>query len=183
MKGFYYILKGYDIMRANHVILNQEVTRSDALVIMNWMENQEITRYLNEISNIAHEIRQAIDRVNLTVMTHLFNREGSFFLINDEEQNPIGFLKLVRRMNEAEMVIVIGDQDKWGLGLGRLSILQGLNIAFFQWRISRVIAKIDKKNVRSVKAFEKAGFTCEKELSEHSLLFQITQDDYIRSII
>ncbi len=169
-------------MRAKNVMLNQEVTRNDAIVIMNWMENHEVTKYLNEVSNISSEIKHAVDRVNMSIMTHLFNHDGSFFLIHDEEQNPIGFLKLVRRTHEAEMVIVIGDQDKWGQGLGKLSIRQGLNIAFFQWRIPRVIAKINKKNVRSMKAFEKSGFTYEKELG-NSILFCITQDDYIQSII
>ena len=169
-------------MRAKNVMLNQEVTKNDAIVIMNWMENNEVTKYLNELSNIALEIREAVDRVNMSVMTHLFNRDGSFFLIHDEEQPPIGFLKLVRRTHEAEMVIVIGDQRKWGLGLGKLSIRQGLNIAFFQWRIPRVIAKINKNNVRSMKAFEKSGFTYEKELT-NSILYSITQEDYIKRLL
>ncbi len=169
-------------MRAKYVMLNQEVTKNDAIVIMKWMENNEVTKYLNEVSNISSEIRQTIDRVNMSIMTHLFNRDGSFFLIHDEEQHPIGFLKLVRRAGEAEMVIVIGDQKKWGLGLGQLSIRQGLNIAFFQWRIPRVIAKINKKNIRSMKAFENSGFTYENE-SENSVLLSINQEDYIKSII
>jgi RimJ/RimL family protein N-acetyltransferase len=182
MKGFCYIEKGYDIMRAKSVMLNQEITKSDAIVIMNWMENHEVTKYLNEVTNISSEIKQAVDRINMSIMTHLFNRDGSFFLIHDEDQHPIGFLKLVRRAGEAEMVIVIGDQKKWGLGLGKLSIRQGLNIAFFQWRIPRVIAKINKKNIRSMKAFENSGFTYEKDL-ENSVLLSINQDDYIQSII
>ncbi len=169
-------------MRAEYVMLNQEVTKNDAIVIMNWMENQEVTKYLNEVSNISSEIRHAVERVNMSIMTHLFNRDGSFFLIHDEDQHPVGFLKLVRRANEAEMVIVIGDQNKWGQGLGKLSIRQGLNIAFFQWRIPRVIAKINKKNVRSMKAFERTGFIYEKELT-NSVLLSISQEDYIQSLI
>jgi RimJ/RimL family protein N-acetyltransferase len=182
MKGFYYIAKGYNIMRAKHVILNQEVTKNDAMIIMNWMENHEVTKYLNEVSNISLEIKQAMDRVNMSIMTHLFNRDGSFFLIYDEEQHPIGFLKLIRRINEAEMVIVIGDQRKWGLGLGKLSIIQGLNIAFFEWRVPKVIAKINHKNTRSMQAFEKTGFTYEKELG-NAKLYSFTQDEYIQSLL
>ena len=109
MKGFYYIKKGPDIMRAKQVNLRQEVTRNDALMIMNWMENNEVVKYLNEDAHISSEIKQAIDRVNMYIMTHLFNREGSFFLINLSDDRPIGFLKLIRKINEAEMVIVIGD--------------------------------------------------------------------------
>ncbi len=169
-------------MRANTIMLNQEVTRNDAIVIMNWMENHEVTKYLNEMTNISSEIKHTIERVNMSIMTHLFNRDGSFFLIHDEDQNPIGFLKLLRRTQEAEMVIVIGEERKWGQGLGQQSIRQGLNIAFFEWRIPRVIAKICKQNLRSIKAFEKTGFTYEKELN-NSILFSITQEDYIQSLL
>lgn len=166
-------------MRAVQVNLKQEVTRNDALTIMNWMENHEVTKYLNEAANISHEIRQAIDRVNLFIMTHLFNRDGSFYMIKTEEDHSIGFLKLVRKINETEMVIVIGDQDKWGHGLGKASINQALNIAFFQWRIPRVVAKINPNNIRSIRAFEKSGFVLEKEL-QNTMVYSLTQDDYLK---
>lgn len=182
MEGFYYIEKGPDIMRAAmQVNLTQEVTRDDAITIMNWMDNHEVIRYLNEISNITFEIKDAIDRVNMIIMTHLFNKNGSFYLIHSNENKPIGFLKLVHRVKEAEMVIVIGDQQKWGHGLGKASIKQGLNIAFFQYRLQKVIAKINPNNKRSINAFEHLGFQLEKELS-HSLLYSISLDDYIKNI-
>jgi RimJ/RimL family protein N-acetyltransferase len=169
-------------MRALQVNLKQEVTCNDALTIMGWMENHEITKYLNEVSNIAAEIRNTISRVNMTIMTHLFNRDGSFFLICTEENNPVGFLKLVRLYNEAEMVIVIGETDRWGCGLGTESINQGLNQAFFQWRIPRVIAKIDPNNIRSIKAFEKCGFVFERDLT-NSKQYSLSMDDYIKRIL
>ena len=169
-------------MRALQVSLKQEVTRNDAMIIMDWMENHEVTRYLNESADIVMEIKNAISRVNMMIMTHLFNRNGSFFLIRTEENKPIGFLKLIRKMNEAEMVVVIGDQEKWGQGLGKTSICQGLNIAFFQWRLQRVNAIISHHNLRSIKAFESAGFEPEKELSG-SMLYSITQKDYISRLL
>jgi RimJ/RimL family protein N-acetyltransferase len=168
-------------MRALRVNLKQEVTRNDALTIMNWMENHEITEYLNEVANISTEIRNTISRVNLSIMTHLFNRDGSFYIICADNK-PIGFLKLVYKGKEAEMVIVIGEKDKWGNGLGTESIDQGLSQAFFQWRIPRVIAKIDHNNIRSRRAFEKSGFTYEKDLS-HARLYSITLEDYVKRII
>ncbi len=165
-------------MRALQVNLKQEVTRNDALLIMDWMENHEVTRYLNEAADITSEIKQAINRVNMLILTHLFNRNGSFYLIRTDENHPVGFLKLLRRTNEAEMVVVIGEQKKWGAGLGKASIHQGLGIAFFQWRVQRVVAIISPQNVRSVKAFESSGFTLENKLT-HSMKYGITLQDYI----
>lgn len=168
-------------MRAIQVNLKQEVTRNDAMIIMNWMENNEITKYLNESTNITLEIKQTIDRVNMTIMTHLFNRDGSFYLIHADERNPLGFLKLVKKHNEAEMVIVIGDQKKWGQGLGKASIRKGLDIAFYQWRVPRVIAKINANNIRSIKAFEKLGFLLENEYT-NTKVFSLSMDDYIKRL-
>ncbi len=182
MKGFCYIKKGYDIMRAVQVNLKQEVTRYDALTIMNWMENHEVTRYLNEEANIASEIRQAVERVNMLIMTHLFNTDGSFYIIHDNDHTPLGFLKLVRKQKEAEMVIVIGEQNLWGKGLGKSSIKRGLDIAFFQWRIPRVIAKIKSNNIRSIKAFESLGFTVEYEHS-NMRVYSLSMDDYIKKLV
>ncbi len=165
-------------MEAIQVNLKQEITRYDAMVIMNWMENNEITRYLNETTDIVNEIKQAIDRVNMIIMTHLFNREGSFYLIYADNYNPLGFLKLVKRNKEAEMVIVIGDQKLWGRGIGKASIKRGLDIAFFQWRIPNVIAKINSNNIRSINAFVNSGFILEYEYTDIKV-FSLSMKDYI----
>jgi len=166
-------------MRALQVRLKQEVTRNDAFLIMNWMEDQEVTKYLNETSHISSEIHQTINRVNLYIMTPLFNRNGSFFVVCTGEDQPVGFIKLIRKSNEAEMVIAIGDRAKWGLGIGKRAIRQGLNHAFFDWRISQVIAKISSDNIRSIHAFEKSGFTFERNLN-NLRLYRITLEDYIK---
>ncbi|MDF2543765.1 MAG: N-acetyltransferase [Herbinix sp.] len=169
-------------MRALQVNLDQEVTHNDAIKILSWMENHEVTKYLNESSTITSELQSTINKVNTSIMTHLFNRNGSFYLICTDRNHPIGFLKLVHKSNEAEMVIVIGDNRKWGLGLGTEAIKQGLNQAFFHWRIPRVIAKISSNNIRSIKAFEKAGFLYEKDLT-HSKLYSISLETYIKDIL
>jgi RimJ/RimL family protein N-acetyltransferase len=169
-------------MRAVQVNLRQEVTRNDAMIIMNWMENYEVTKYLNESNNIVCEIKQAIDRVNMIIMTHLFNRDGSFYLIHADDNNPLGFLKIVRKHKEAEIIIVIGNQKLWGRGLGKASIKKGLEIAFFQWRVPRVIAKINSNNIRSIKAFENLGFSLEYE-QKNTKIFSLSLDDYILRLV
>lgn len=182
MKGFCYIMKGPDIMRAVQVNLKQEVTRYDAMTIMNWMENHEVTRHLNEASNIANEIKQAVERVNMYVMTHLFNIDGSFYIIHDDDHTPLGFLKLAKKHKEVEMVIVIGEQKLWGQGLGKSSIKRGLDIVFFQWRIPRVIAKIKANNKRSIKAFENLGFILDHENLD-TKVYSLSMNDYIKRLI
>lgn len=153
-------------MEDNNVELRQEVFKSDASIIANWLEDTEITQYLNEKQNVSKSIKDIMYRINMPILTHLFNQNGSFFMVTTNEKEPVGFLRLVPKNNIAEMVIVIGDKDKWGKGLGTNAILEGLKHAFFQWRADEVVAKINFKNQRSRRVFRKIGFTEDKELAK-----------------
>lgn len=153
-------------MEDNNVELRQEVFKSDAAIIANWLEDTEITQYLNEKQNVSKGIKDIMYRINMPILTHLFNQNGSFFMVTTNEKEPVGFLRLVPKNNVTEMVIVIGDKDKWGKGLGTNAILEGLKHAFFQWRADEVVAKINFKNQRSRRVFRKIGFTEDKELAK-----------------
>lgn len=151
-------------MKAINVQLRQEIYRSDAWKIIDWLEDDEVIRYLNEHQNVIKSIKQVMSRVNMPILTHLFNNNGSFFIVTTKSEEPIGFLKLVPKARGAEMVIVIGDKEKWGRGLGTNAIFEGLKHAFFNWRVDEVIANINLKNERSIKVFNKVGFKKEKLL-------------------
>ncbi len=184
MKGFLLITKGLDTMSASIIDLKQEVTRSDVQTIIKWMKNNEIMKYLNESVDIIHELQRAVERANMAIMTHLFNSSGSFYLIYSQHKDntePVGFLKLVRKPKETEMVIVIGDQNRWGKGLGKASIKKGLEIAFFQWRTSQVIAKINPNNIRSIKMFENLGFSLVNEYNNMKV-YSLSLDNFIRKL-
>lgn len=165
-------------MKACNIQLRQEVFAADAWKIADWMEDYEIKKYLNEDQNISHSIRQVIQRVNMPILTHLFNRNGSFFIIADEEES-IGFLRLALKGKAAEMVIVIGDKEKWGKGYGKHAILQGLKHAFYEWRTDEVIAKINLKNVRSRRIFSKVGFKPAKELPKE-MQYSMSIEEFLK---
>ena len=148
--------RGGNVLDTN-IKLRQEVYRNDALKIIDWLDDSEVTKYLNEKDGISKSVSNVIESVNMPILTHLFNQNGSFFIILDNN-DPIGFLRLVHKGSKAEMVLAIGDREKWGKGLGPTAIKEGLKTAFFNWRVDEVIAKINFKNHRSKKAFTKVGF-------------------------
>ena len=166
-------------MKAGKVQLRQEVFSSDAWELIKWLEDAEITQYLNEKQNVGNSIRQVISRVNLPVLTHLFNQNGSFFILTTEEEEPIGFLRLIPKGSSTEMVIVIGDKERWGMGFGSNAIFQGLKHAFFQWRTEKVVAKIKYINERSIRVFKKVGFKKEKELIKEAQ-YSISMDEFLK---
>lgn len=166
-------------MKAGKVQLRQEVFSSDAWKIIEWLEDAEITQYLNENQNVCNSIRQVMSRVSLPILTHLFNQNGSFFILTTLKEEPIGFLRLIPKGSSTEMVIVIGDKEKWGMGFGTNAIFQGLKHAFFQWRSDKVVAKIKFKNERSMHVFKKIGFKKEKELIKEAQ-YSMSLDEFLR---
>lgn len=165
-------------MKARSVQLRQEVFADDAWKITDWLEDHEVVKYLNERQNVAESIRQVMQRLNMPILTHVFNQNGSFFIITDKEE-AIGFLRLIPKGKLAEMVIVIGDKEKWGMGLGKNAIIQGLKHAFYTWRMDAVIAKINYRNERSIRVFKKVGFKPDKELAKE-IQYSISIEEFLK---
>ena len=140
------------------VSLRTEITRTDALVLMDWLRDERVTRYLSDSSSVSLFIEDAVARTQMPILTHLFNQGGRFFMAYDRNDAPVGFVRLIKTGGDCEIVLVIGDRDSWGRRLGPSTIREGLKIAFLEMRARNVIAKINPDNARSMKAFARCGF-------------------------
>ena len=78
-----------------------EITRADALTLMDWLEDEEVTRFLSDSRHVSRFIEQVIGRVQLPILTHLFNQGGRFFMAYDRHDVPVGFVRLVGRGRSA----------------------------------------------------------------------------------
>lgn len=145
-------------MNKPFISLRPEITRTHAFTLMNWLEDERVTRYLSDSNSVSRFIAQAVDRAQMPIMTHLFNQGGRFFMAYDRNDNPVGFVRLVKTGPDCEIVLVIGDQDNWGQGLGGSTIREGLKLAFLDMHAKSVIAKTHPNNTRSQKGFERCGF-------------------------
>lgn len=101
-------------MNRPFISLCPEITRAHALTLMDWLEDERVTCYLSDSRDVSRSIEQAIDRTQLPILTHLFNRGGRFFMAYDRHDAPVGFVRLVKTGSNCEIVLVIGDSDKWG---------------------------------------------------------------------
>lgn len=140
------------------VSLRPEITRTHALILMDWLEDERVTRYLSDSRSVSRFVGQAVGRTQMPVLTHLFNQGGRFFMAYDRNDIPIGFVRLVKTGADCEIVLVIGDRNNWGRGLGVSTIREGLKLAFLDMRAEGVTAKIQPSNTRSLKGFERCGF-------------------------
>ncbi len=162
------------------VSLCPEVTRSDALALMHWLEDDAVVRYLSDSRDVSRTIERAIDRVHMPILTHLFNQGGRFFMAYDRHDRPVGFVRLVPSGPDCEMVLVIGDRENWGRRLGGSAIAEGMKRAFFDLRAERLIAKIHTENTRSLNAFLRCGFEPESETPTTLHSFSVTAERYLK---
>lgn len=162
------------------VSLRQEVYRRDAYKIIEWLNDNKVTQYLNEDKDAGESIEKAINTVNMPILTHLFNNNSSFYIITNKDES-IGFIRLIQGKEDAEMVIAIGERALWGLGLGKAAILEGLKEAFFKWRVEKVIANIKCENTRSRRVFKRVGFK-EVKLMEREVKYMLTMDEFLKLV-
>lgn len=163
-------------MEISTVKLDQEVYRSDAEKIAEWLSDEEIVSHLNEEESVCDNIIKTVNRVNMPILTHLFNNNGRFFTIKNL-YGTIGFLRLVPKRKETEIVIAVGEKELWGKGIGYRAVFEALKKAFFDMRSEKVVAKIKKDNERSRKLFKKIGFKEVREL-EKEVEYHISKEDF-----
>jgi regulator of nucleoside diphosphate kinase len=166
-------------MNTPFISLCPEITRTNALTLMDWLEDEDITRYLSDSRHVSRLIEQVVGRVQLPILTHLFNQGGRFFMACDQHDMPVGFVRLVKAGPDCEMVLVIGERDNWGRKLGASAIREGMKLAFFEMRAERLIAKIHPDNLRSLNAFLRSGFLLESETPAMKSLV-ISSSRYLR---
>jgi regulator of nucleoside diphosphate kinase len=150
-------------MNKPFVSLRPEITRTHALILMDWLKDERVTRYLSDSSSESRFIEQAVERSQMPILTHLFNQGGRFFMAYDRNDIPVGFVRLVKNGHDCEIVLAIGNYDTWGRRLGASTIREGLKLAFLDMRAESVIAKIHPNNTRSLKAFQRCGFLIKHE--------------------
>lgn len=163
MTGFHPLQVSVMKMNKPFISLCPEITRAHALTLMDWLEDERVTCYLSDSRHVSRSIEQAIDRTQSPILTHLFNQGGRFFMAYDRHDSPVGFVRLIKTGSDCEIVLVIGDSDKWGQNLGARTIREGMKLAFLDMRAKKLIAKIHPDNARSLNAFLRSGFLLEGE--------------------
>ena len=65
--------------------LSREVYKSDAEKMADWLSDKEISSNLNEGVNAKENLINIINRIDMPILTHLFNNNCSFFKVNTKE--------------------------------------------------------------------------------------------------
>ncbi len=151
------------------VTLDDEIFLEDAYKIADWLENDVVTRYISEGKGVGREIKRTIQYTTCPIVTHLFCNGGNFYMIKHNGRS-VGYLKLVAKGDDCEIVLVIGDDGMWNRGIGTKALNLAAEEAFFRLRYEKIIAKIMEGNDSSRHIFEKAGYLYKKTSNEHHIL-------------
>ena len=157
-------------MMYKDINLQQEIYRQDVYKLMDWLRDDEVSRYLNEEKGIVNSLDYLLRASTVPVLTPYFSQGGPFYII-EYKNDSVG--KIV------EIVIAIGNKEKWGQGIGTLALKKGISEAFLSYRANEIVAKIHHNNIRSKKIFKKVGFTMEDTLKVENV-YSLTFDDYIK---
>ncbi len=169
-------------MEPKEISLRLEIKYKDANRIISWLNNKEVSKYLNEDKDQIYSLEYLINNNETELLQYRLNQDGRFFLI-DKNHDSIGFLNLftVKLNKEYEVIIVVGDPINWGHKYGRAALEECMREVFFKWRIEKLNVKVDKNNLRSVSLFEHLNYEKVRE-NEKYFIYQMSFDKYLSTL-
>ena len=146
--------------KAASAFLRMEICHADITRMIRWMRNPNVTKYLNEAPDVAQSLEQLVRSVPEPMYQYHLCRTGHFFMVCHQENESVGFVKLLPTAMEGayEIVYVIGEDALWGHGLSQQAVRSALSKAFLHLRADRVVAKVMPQNLRSIRCVRACGF-------------------------
>lgn len=122
--------------------------------MIRWMRNPNVTKYLNEAPDVAQSLEQLVRSVPEPMYQYHLCRTGHFFMVCHQENESVGFVKLLPTATEG---------------------------AYLHLRADRVVAKVMPQNLRSIRCVRACGF---QQMAEMPRLvrFEITFDAYCQAL-
>ena len=82
------------------ISLRLDVNVFDAKNIIKWLDNEDVTKYLNEDINSTTSLIDIINSSRADLLTYYLNKDGRFFLIDDRKNHSIGFFDVIYNKNK-----------------------------------------------------------------------------------
>ena len=144
------------ILIAGKRVLLRSLTTKDATPrYVNWLNDPTVNKYLETRKASLSQIRNYIKEKNSRPNTILL---GIFYKIN---QLHIGNVKLEPidfENTTAQLGLLIGDKDYWGMGLGTEVTQMVVSWAFGELKLKKLELGVIGDNIAAIKAYQKAGF-------------------------
>lgn len=140
--------------KAASAFLRMEICHADITRMIRWMRNPNVTKYLNEAPDVAQSLEQLVRSVPEPMYQYHLCRTGHFFMVCHQENESVGFVKLLPTATEG---------------------------AYLHLRADRVVAKVMPQNLRSIRCVRACGFQQMAEMPR-LIRFEITFDAYCQAL-
>jgi RimJ/RimL family protein N-acetyltransferase len=146
-------------LNGNHINL-RAVTRDDLPAYARWLDNAEVTHYL-EMG--ARPTRDS----DLETFWHIANEQNDavVFIIEagdtKEAVGICGFYLIEAIPRRAQFNILIGEPSVWDRGYGSEATRLLLEYGFLKLNLNSIQLGVNADNLRAIKSYEKCGFVHE----------------------
>ena len=141
------------------------LARADLPLLQRWLSESHVARWWNESTDPVSLLAKYGPRIDGADPTHVF--------VIEYLRRPVGWIQWYRWADYPEHAsqlgadpqsvgidLAIGEKETTGMGLGPIVIYQFLDqMIFVDPAVTAVITDPPEENVRSLRAFGKAGFT------------------------
>lgn len=149
-------------------LIIRELTIKDIQTMYAIYQEPEVRKFIDDIDDY---MQVEIEKHKAYIKNvYSFYGYGYWGVFSRESDKLIGRCGIQNNEINRKMEIELGyllDVNHWGNGYALECVKCVLSYAFFELNIPRVVAVIDKFNIRSQKVAEKVGMKCEKEI-EHN---------------
>ena len=131
---------------------------------LSWFKDELVTQFLDS-RNLSYD-----DALEYLLAGKRSGLRFQFAVCDVETGQHIGSVKLgdINRLSRvSDMVTVIGNRNYWGKGVASKAIRMCSRLAFEHYNIRKFSAGVHPTNVRSLRAYTKAGFVVEAVLHDH----------------
>jgi len=169
------------VIRGSRISL-RPVRDSDIQTLFRWDSDEEIAKWAGKKFKTEEDAKDWYLSVH-----HLQKRS---WIIETTDGNPIGEVEVTNiswRLHTGEIRIVIGEKSMWNQGLGEDAIRTCLSELFGSTSLKEVFLKVDSRNLRALRCYQKVGFRTEgkvKLLGDEDkprsiLLMRIAREDLL----
>lgn len=131
-----------------------------------WMNDAEVTRYLNARYPLALAAEEAWMRGITAAPGSYANVMFAIDTVNGVHIGNINFHEVRPEDRKARLGIMIGDKGYWSKGYGTDAVVTFLRFAFYEMNLHRVDLTVDAENARAIGCYRRVGFVEEARLRE-----------------
>lgn|SRR5574337_1154250 len=131
---------------------------------LSWFKNEKVTGFLEAKNLTKEEVEKYISR---GIVNKTYYMYAICDITNDKHIGNVKVGPIDLKHNISDLVVVIGNTDYWGNGVGTEVIKLGNKLAFEKHKIRKLSGGMYSDNIGSFKAYTKAGWVKEATLIGH----------------